>query len=237
MYIFEAGAGCTGEAKLVRPGDELIFSSSNRNEVTELENFNGQNFESHLNSTCPTAGGRPFSAPLTDAALEAMSHKQFSPETNKKIRWVTKMYRQWRAYRHQLGMEFITCDLDNSTTITQESVTHTVYHFITEVKKVDGSDFPGKTLYEIVICLQFYLETIGFPWKIVNDDKFTNVKYTLDNMMKLRTEQGIGVSVHKAEVLTATDEDLLWSLGFLGTSNPTQLLNTVVFTIGKGLAL
>ena len=34
-----------------------------------------------------------------------------------------------------------------------------------------------------------------------------------------------------------TDEDYLWSLRLLGTSNPTQLLNTVVFCIGKGFAL
>ena len=28
MYIYAPGAGCTGEAKLVAPGDELIFSTS-----------------------------------------------------------------------------------------------------------------------------------------------------------------------------------------------------------------
>ena len=34
-----------------------------------------------------------------------------------------------------------------------------------------------------------------------------------------------------------TDEDYLWSLGLLGTHNPEVLLNTLVFTIGKGCAL
>ena len=38
-------------------------------------------------------------------------------------------------------------------------------------------------------------------------------------------------------MLTATDEDLLWSLGFLSMSHPDQLLNTVIFCIGKGFAL
>ena len=47
----------------------------------------------------------------------------------------------------------------------------------------------------------------------------------------------IGHSVRKAECLTATHEDLLWGLGLLGTSNPDQLLNTVIFCIGKGFAL
>ena len=33
------------------------------------------------------------------------------------------------------------------------------------------------------------------------------------------------------------DEDLLWNLQLLGTSNPEVLLNTVVFLVGKGFAL
>ena len=47
----------------------------------------------------------------------------------------------------------------------------------------------------------------------------------------------IGISVCKANVITATDEDLLWSLGLLGMSHPEQLLNTVIFFVGKGFAL
>ena len=136
-----------------------------------------------------------------------------------------------------MGLEYIYCDLDDKATITKESLMFALCRFITEVKKIDGSDFPGKTLYNIVVCVQFHLETMGFGWKIINEDSFKEVKFTLDNMMKLRTQQGIGTSVCKAEVLTTTDEDLLWSLGYLGTSNPTQLLSTVVFVIGKGFAL
>ena len=55
--------------------------------------------------------------------------------------------------------------------------------------------------------------------------------------MKACTVQGIGISMKKSEVLSATDEDLLWSLGFLGMSAPEQLLNTEIFSIRKGFAL
>ena len=30
---------------------------------------------------------------------------------------------------------------------------YVLVHFLTEVKKIDGSDFPGKTLYDILICV------------------------------------------------------------------------------------
>ena len=37
--------------------------------------------------------------------------------------------------------------------ITRESLIFAMSRFITEVKKVDGSEYPGKTLYDIVICV------------------------------------------------------------------------------------
>ena len=131
----------------------------------------------------------------------------------------------------------IECDLDDITTITQESLLFALCRFITEVKKLDGSDFPARTLYDILICVQFHLETLGFPWKLINDVAFTELKFTLDNLMKQRTSMGIGVSVKKAQVLSVTDEEYLWSLGLLGTHLPDVLLNTVVFLMGKGFAL
>ena len=121
--------------------------------------------------------------------------------------------------------------------MSAESLKFGLCRFITEIKKLDGSDFPGKTLYHLVVCIQLFLESQGFGFKLINDPAFKELKYTLDNTMKACTVMGIGNSIKKAEVLSATDEDLLWSLGFLGTSNPDQLLNTVIFCIGKGFAL
>ena len=77
----------------------------------------------------------------------------------------------------------------------------------------------------------------GLYWKLLNEQRFSQVKFTLDNLMKLRTSQGIGTTVKQAQVLTNFDEQLLWNLGLLGDSNPTVLLNTVIFLIGKGCAL
>ena len=152
--------------------------------------------------------------------LVSMTCKNFSDETMKKIRWVTKMYHEWRIYRHSLGLEHISCDLDEVSTISEESLKFALTRFMTEVKKVDGSDFPARTLYDIIICVQFHLETLGITWKLISDDEFIEVKFTLDNLMKLHTQEGVGVSVKKAQILSFTDEDLLWSLGLLGFHSP-----------------
>ena len=74
-------------------------------------------------------------------------------------------------------------------------------------------------MYEILICVQFQLEKMGFAWKLLDHEVFKDVKFSLDNLMKLRTAQGVGTSVKKAEILMSFDEEFLWSLGLLGTHN------------------
>ena len=71
------------------------------------------------------------------------------------------------------------------------------------MKKMDGSDFPGKTLYDIIICVQFHLETLSYSWKLLNEEKFKEIRFTLDNTMKKHTSDGIGVSVWKAQTLSS----------------------------------
>ena len=136
-----------------------------------------------------------------------------------------------------LGLVSLNVTWKKKATITAQSLKFALVRFITEVKKLNGDDYLGKTIYHIVICIQFHLECLGFAFKLLNEPFFKDLKFTVDNTMKSRVRQGIGLSVKQADILTATDEDLLWSLGFLGTSHPDQLLNTVIFCIGKGFAL
>ena len=79
--------------------------------------------------------------------------------------------------------------------------------------ELDGYDFPAKTLYQIVICVQFCLETQGFPCRLLQDKNFTEVKFTLDNTMKVKTAAGIGIIVNQSDVLSQTDQGILWSKG------------------------
>ena len=156
----------------------------------------------------------------------------------KKVGWATRMYSQWRNSRNECSnVEFISCDLDDITSAKKASLIYAVTRFLSEIKKLDGQEYPGKTLYDILICIQFHLETKGIGWKLLNDESFADIKFTLDNLMKRRTAQGIAISVKKAQILTQTDKDLLWNLGLLGVDTPEVLLNTVIFMIGKVCAL
>ena len=105
--------------------------------------------------------------------------------------------------------------------------------------KVNGSEFLPKTLYEIVMCLQMHLESLGLIWKLLHDTdrSFVMLKFTVDNVMKEHASSGMGCIVKQAKVLSYDDEEILWQKGYLGSSNPTQLVKILLFLIGMQCAL
>ena len=172
--------------------------------------------------------------------MESLAHKKFSPETHKKMRWVTKMYHQWRVDRNK-NPEFlhIFADLDDISTLNKSFLSYGLCWFITEVKKINGSDFPPKTIYEMIVCVQMHLESKGLFWKLLDDkeDDFMKLCYTCDNIMKERASGRLGSVIHQVEVISYDDENFLWENGFLGCENPEQLVRTVLFQVGLNCTL
>ena len=245
MYIFPPRTGCNGVPKFVHPGDEMIFNTGveesqiGSSDVTVRYALQGST-QDDLSQAMPNTRSnvRTFKQPLKEEDLEELSHKNFAPDTMKKVKWAMKMFKEWCDNRNLLpNLEAITCDLDNKSSIDKGALIFALTRFLSEIKKLDGSHYPGKTLYDILIYVQFHLETLGFGWQLLNDEAFREVKFTLDNLMKLRVSQGIGITVKKAQFLSPVDEDFLWNLGLLGTHTPDVLLSTVIFCLGKGCAL
>ncbi len=105
-----------------------------------------------------------------------------------------------------------------------------------EVVRHDGEDFPGKTIHEMVILIQFYLEGRGIMWKLMEDPDFVRLKYTVDNLMKERARKGVGGRVCASPIST-DEEEVMWSKNILGEDTPTKLRDTVLYLLGLGLAL
>ena len=57
-----------------------------------------------------------------------------------------------------------------------------------------GTDYPGKTLYEMIICIQKHLNENGVNWKLLEDSEFKTLKTVLDNVMKEHAESNIGLN-------------------------------------------
>ena len=170
--------------------------------------------------------------------MVTMTRKQFSDETVKKINWAKGMYMDWMRFRNKNpNLENVNCNIEELGSFSKEDLCHYLCKFITEVRKLDGSDFPPRTLYDVIICIQFWMESNGYNWKLISGLEFQNLRYTLDNTMKERAARGIGSKVRQAQVLTFTDKDLLWSLGLLGCHTPQALLDTLVVKLGLTCSL
>ena len=90
--------------------------------------------------------------------MRSLTSKTFSGEKIKKIHWVKCMFTDWRYFRNNSPyLQSVECNLDDDASINVETLNASICKFIMEVKKRDGSDFPGRTLSDIVICIQFWL--------------------------------------------------------------------------------
>ncbi len=82
-----------------------------------------------------------------------------------------------------------------------------------------------------------YLESKGYFYRFFEDKEFSDLKFMCDNIMKERAKVGLGSYVKQVEVLSFDQEEYLWQHGFLGSSNPEQLLHTLVFLLCMHCAL
>ena len=74
-------------------------------------------------------------------------------------------------------------------------------------------------------------------WKLLDEVDFLDLKVVLDNVMKERAAQNIGMTVKQASYIPYEVENELWKLGVLGDYTPDKLCDTVLFLLGINLGL
>lgn len=108
------------------------------------------------------------------------------------------------------------------------------------MRKTDGAEYPGRTIYEMISSIQAYLR-VECKRNVNLIDKtarvFRNFNSALNFVMKERAGQGIGVETAQAKFITEEQENYLWKHGFLGSTNAALLRDTLVFVFGIQFAL
>ena len=98
---------------------------------------------------------------ISSQCLEQLKTKTTKKRSEHKMLWGFKAYQDWRQSRingcEQLDIKIFDANLENLSTVTKENLKHSLSVFIAEVKKVNGDDFPGQTLYQLVVSIQHYL--------------------------------------------------------------------------------
>ena len=157
------------------------------------------------------------------------------------MQWGIKTFKEWRRSKLMesgvVDVKLLEVDVDLVNSLTKEELSYALCKFIAEVTKKDGTDYPGKTLYELIVSIQKYLNQKNIPWKLIDDPSFLDVKTVLDNVMKERALANIGMVKKQAEFITEEYENQLWRSGTLGEDTPEKMHNTVLFLLGINLAL
>ena len=112
-----------------------------------------------------------------------------------------------------------------------------VCDFIVEFWKENRDEYPGSSLYDLLSGLSVYLQREkNFDAKLMSEI-FKEIRNTLDNVMWERAKEGVGANRPEHEFVSHEHEEILWSKGVLGESNPDQLRKTIFFLIGSRFGL
>ena len=179
---------------------------------------------------------------VSDEKLHELKRQQLKKRTYAKMMWGVNAYKLWRkdclSNPCNFDVRIWESDLDNVDGLNVEVFKFALCKFIAEVTKAkDGSEYPGKTLYHLVISIQKYLNEKGKDWKLVESRQFVEVRNVLDNVMKERASRNIGTSVKQAKYISLNFEEELWKKGLLGEDSPDKLRGTVLFLIGMNMGL
>ncbi len=180
-----------------------------------------------------------FHPEMDTDTLEFMSKKRFSANTDCKVNWAANLYWDWCKKR----LENALCDpcikaadLDRLRKLDKVNLSFALSNFINEIKRRNGQDFPATTLYQITVCLQFFVAGTRLEWKLIDDPVFIHFCNILDNMMKACSKAGVSRHV-RVTLISLDQEELLWSSGVLGEDDPDTLRNTVMYLLGISFVL
>ncbi len=180
-----------------------------------------------------------FWDPMKPDELEKLGQKTFATSTERKIMWAVNLFQDWRFLRiREPGSDrrLRWCDLKDSR-IQPSNLCYCLCKFLSEVRRLDGTEFPAKTLYSIVVMIQMHFDKMGKQWKLIDGPEFLQVKNTLDNLMKARSLENVGSENRSADPISLEAENLMWRSSVLGEDTPVKLRDTVMFLIGLSFAL
>ena len=173
--------------------------------------------------------------------LKQLKTRTMKKRSETKMWWGVRAYKEWRMARlndeNKIDYDILESDLSDVKLLCKDKFENALCIFIAEVKKVNGSDYPGKTLYQLAVSIQRFLVEGGLNWKLVDGPDFKNFRVVLDNIMKERAKDNIGNTKRQANMISFDCEEYLWDKGFLGEHEPNILRNTVLFMIGINCGL
>ena len=178
---------------------------------------------------------------LTDAKIAELRKIKLKKKSENKVKWAVNAYSEWRIARLEkveFDQKVFECDLHNLSQVSKDNLEHSLIRFVPEVTKSKGDGpYPGKTLYQLIVAIQKFLQINDIKWKLIHGDEFTDLRNVLDNVMKERCADSVGMVKKQADIISYEYEEKMWQNGILGEDTPDKLRSTILFLLGINLAL
>ena len=174
---------------------------------------------------------------VSESQIMELKKVQMKKRSEYKMMWAVRAFNEWHSNRLNDIINFdnkiFDANLADVEKLSKENFEYAMCRFIPEVRKLkSGDDYPGKTLYEMCVAIQKYVNLNGKKWKLVDGPDFNDLQTVLDNVMKERALRNIGMVKKQAAIIPLDFEMKLWNQGLLGEDSPDKLRDTVLFLIG-----
>ena len=101
-----------------------------------------------------------FRKPVTTTELEEFGRSWSSDNSRRKWCWVIRVFEDWRKARNKLVLKepYLGEPVYNEalSIMSNEDLDEVLGKFVAEVRKEGQKEYPGKTLYEMICCVQAY---------------------------------------------------------------------------------
>ena len=156
------------------------------------------------------------------------------------MKWSLGAYERWHNYRMTIYHARSTASwtknnrpikLIQDVATDIDTLRSDVCDFLVEIRKENGDQYPGSSMYDLVSGLSTYLQhEYGLSDKLMSK-AFSDIRNTLDNVMKERATEGVS-GCEKHEPVMEDHEQVLWDKGILGEDSPDKLRKTIFFLCG-----
>ncbi|KAK3107796.1 hypothetical protein FSP39_022395 [Pinctada imbricata] len=174
---------------------------------------------------------RRFAVSVSESDIQQLINSQANPNTRKNTKWSTDTFNKWRESRKNVPY---------LKEMNADSLSYWLQRFVLEVRKLDGSEYPPRTLYYIVCGLLRHLrdENIhNMNFLDENDLRFAVFRKVLDARMKELLSKGLGTKVRQADPILPKDEEKIWDERVFRLHSSQALQYTVFFYNCKVIGL
>ena len=168
----------------------------------------------------------------TENELEALRQSRIPQTTLEKVKWGVNLFYKWHN-EWKIGLDGgfkVYKDLDQ---MDKSDLNYCLKFFLSDARKVNGQEYPPRTLKEIVACIQHNLNyELKQPWSIFKDEAFMEPREILDAVMKRSARHGNVKEKKRAATISIESEEKLWKTGVFGRGTPRQVIDTLIYYFG-----